>query len=46
MLKDYLDRNPYDKVDVPRPVKRGVDDIPEQQALDRFLEDHLKLDLL
>ena len=51
MLKDYLDRNPYDKVDVPRPVKRGVDDIPEQQEylmirdyLDNWVDDYLKGD--
>ena len=52
MLKDYLDRNPYDKVDVPRPVKRGVDDIPEQQEylmirdyLDNWVDDYLKGDI-
>lgn len=48
ITKDYLDKNPYDKVDVPRPVKRGIDDIPEQNEylmirdyLDKWVDDYL-----
>ena len=51
ILKDYMDTNPYDKVDVPRPVKRGIDDIPDQNEyllirdyLDTWVDDYLKGD--
>ncbi len=51
ILKDYLDTDPYEKVDVPRPIKRGMDDIPDQQEylmikdyLDKWVDDYLKKD--
>jgi len=28
--KDYLVDNPYDKIVIPKPIKRGIDDIPNQ----------------
>ena len=51
MLKDYLDTNPYDKVDVPRPVKRGKDKVPQRDEylmikdyLDSWVDDYLNGD--
>ena len=46
--KDFLTENPYDKVKIPRPVKRGIDDIPDQNEylqirdyLDNWVDEYL-----
>ena len=46
--KDYLTENPYDKITIPKPIKRGIDDIPNQDEyllikdyLDRWVDDYL-----
>ena len=46
--KDFLKENPYHKVKIPKPVKRGIDDIPDQNEylqikdyLDNWVNEYL-----
>ena len=41
ILKDYMDTNPYKKVDVPRPVKRGIDNVPNKDEY-KLVEDYME----